>query len=152
MKRKILVDADGCPVVKIAIDLAREYQLPIILVKNHAHVINDDYAQIVTVDTTSDSADFYIVNHTSKGDVVITQDNGLAAMCLGKGALVINQNGLMIHDGNIEGMLSSRHVHRELRSRGIYASKAKKRQTSSNRDFELSFRNLLEEVTGHECE
>ena len=94
---KIYVDADGSPVVDISINIAKTYDLDIVIVKNHAHRIKDDYAEIVSVDIEQDSADFYIVNHISKNDIVITQDYGLAAMCLAKEAIVIHQNGFMIH-------------------------------------------------------
>ncbi len=144
---RIFIDADGCPVVQMAIKLAREFDIPITLVKNYAHVLNDDYAEIVTVDTTADSADYYIANHLSKGDIVVTQDNGLAAMCLSRQSLVINQNGLLIDDSNLITMLSGRHLHKELRSQGIYTSKAKKRNRISDKEFEISFRRLLQEVT-----
>lgn len=144
---RIFVDADGCPVVQVAVKLAKEFNIPITLVKNYAHVLNDDYAEIVTVDTTADSADYYIANHLSKGDIVVTQDNGLAAMCLSRQALVINQNGLLIDDSNLITMLSGRHLHKELRSQGIYTSKAKKRKKGNDRAFEDSLRRLLQEVT-----
>lgn len=143
--KRIFVDADGCPVVKIAVNLAKEFQVRIILVKNHAHVLQDEYAEVVTVDTSSDSADFYIVNHLAKGDLVITQDQGLAAMCLGRGAIPINQNGLVMDDSNIDGMLSSRHINRKLRNKGIYTSKVKKRDKDQNQDFERALRRLLKE-------
>ncbi len=63
---KILVDADGCPVTHLAIKVAKEYDLNIILVKNYAHEIQDSYATIITVDISRDSADFYIVNNAEK--------------------------------------------------------------------------------------
>ncbi|OLS02992.1 DUF188 domain-containing protein [Tissierella creatinophila] len=71
---RIYVDADGCPIVDIAIEIAKEYSLEIIVVKNFAHRINDSYASVISVDISNDSADFYIVNHVDKGDIVITQD------------------------------------------------------------------------------
>ena len=144
---RIFVDADGCPVVQETVKLAREFRVPVTLVKNYAHVLHDDYAEIVTVDTTADSADYYIANHLSKDDIVVTQDNGLAAMCLSRQAIPINQNGLVIDDSNLITMLSGRHLHRELRSQGIYTSKAKKRKKGSDRAFEDSLRKLLLEVT-----
>lgn len=144
---RIFVDADGCPVVQAAIKLAREFNVPITLVKNYAHVLNDDYAEIITVDTSADSADYYIANHLSKGDIVVTQDNGLAAMCLSRQAIPINQNGLVIDDSNLITMLSGRHLHRELRNQGIYTSKAKKRKKGNDKAFEDSLRKLLREVT-----
>ena len=144
---RIFVDADGCPVVQVAIKLAKEFNIPITLVKNYAHVLNDDYAEVITVDTSADSADYYIANHLSKGDIVVTQDNGLAAMCLSRQAIPINQNGLVIDDSNLITMLSGRHLHRELRSQGIHTSKAKKRKKGSDRAFEESLGKLLLEVT-----
>lgn len=147
---RIFVDADGCPVVQQAINLAKEFEIPITLVKNYAHVLNDNYAEIITVDTTADNVDYYIANHISKGDIVVTQDNGLAAMCLSRQAFPINQNGLIINDSNIITMLSSRHLHKKLRNQGIYASKSKKRNKNSDKEFENSLRNLLQEVTEDE--
>ena len=139
---KIFVDADGSPVVDISIKIAKKYNLNIVIVKNHAHRIKDDYAEIISVDISQDSADFYIVNHTSKGDIVITQDYGLAAMCLSKEAIIINQNGFLYTKENIEGMLNTRHIHRELRRQGEYHGKSKKRKNSQNESFE----NLLEKI------
>ena len=90
----IFVDADGCPVVDIAVKVAKEKNIYIVVVKNYAVNIDDDYAEIVTVDISRDSADYYIANRISDGDILISQDYGLAAMCLSKGAICINQNGL----------------------------------------------------------
>ncbi len=140
---KIFVDADGCPVVNIAIDVAKEFSVPITLVKNYSHILSSDYGEVITVDNSLDSADYYIVNHLSEGDIVITQDNGLAAMVLAKKAYPINQNGLLIDNDNIQWMLSSRHINRELRSRGIYASKVKKRDSSKDIVFKDSLIRLI---------
>lgn len=141
---KIFVDADGCPVVQIAIDLAKESSLEIIVVKNFAHRITDDYAEVVSVDIENDSADFYIVNHLSKGDLVVTQDYGLAALVLAKGAYPINQNGLVYTPDNIDGMLNTRHVHQQLRKAGKHHSNAKKRIKENDDKFRVNFRRLIE--------
>lgn len=141
---KIYVDADGCPVVNIAIKLAKEYGLEIIVVKNYAHRIVDDYAEIVSIDISRDSADFFIINKVNKGDIVITQDYGLAAICLSKSAIPINQNGLVYTNNNIDGMLNQRHIHRELRQQGKHHAKAKKRKLEANKTFENNFRRLIE--------
>ncbi len=140
---KIYVDADGCPVVDIAINLAKEYKLEIIVVKNYAHVLNDDYATIVTVDISRDSADYYIVNHLQKGDIVISQDYGFAAMALSKGAICITQNGLIISSDNIDGMLNSRHINQKLRREQKIYSKIKKRSPMANIQFEKNLRDLI---------
>lgn len=141
---KIFVDADGCPVVNIAIEIAKEYGLEIIVVKNFAHMIKSSYAEIVSVDIENDSADFYIVNRVSKGDIVITQDYGLAALCISKEAYPINQNGLVYTPFNIDGMLNTRHVHRELRKSGKHHSKFKKRTRENDDKFKKSFKRLIE--------
>ena len=141
---KIFVDADGCPVVNIAIEIAKEYGLEIIVVKNFAHMIKSSYAEIVSVDIENDSADFYIVNRVSKGDIVITQDYGLAALCISKEAYPINQNGLVYTTFNIDGMLNTRHVHRELRKSGKHHSKFKKRTRENDDKFKKSFKRLIE--------
>lgn len=145
-KMKIYVDADGCPVVDIAVSIAKEQGLQIFIVKNHAHNIEDSYATIVSVDISSDSADFYIVNHIGKGDIVITQDYGLAALCLSKKAYPINQNGLLFTEDNIDGMLNRRHIHRELRKQGKFHSKFKKRNPKQDNIFKINLRRLISQL------
>lgn len=143
---KIFVDADGCPVVDIAIKIAKEYALDIIVVKNFAHRIKDSYAQVVSVDISNDSADFYIVNNINKGDIIITQDYGLAAMCLSKAAYPINQNGIIYTPNNIDGMLNTRHIHSQLRRSGKNHSNFKKRTKENDIKFIKNFKNLIEKV------
>lgn len=140
---RIFIDADGCPVVDITIQLAKEYNLEVIVVKNYAHEIKDDYATIITVDISPDSADYYIVNNLKKGDIVVSQDYGFAAMALSKEAICITQNGFIISSENIEGMLNSRHINQKLRREKQIYSKIKKRNPSENIEFENSLRNLI---------
>lgn len=140
---KIYVDADGCPVVNIAIRIAKEYNLEIIVVKNYAHEITDSYATIISVDISRDSADFYIVNKVKKGDIVITQDYGLATMCLSKETIPINQNGLIFSQNNIDGMLNRRHLHQQLRRQNKYYGKSKKRTPEADKEFETALRKLV---------
>jgi uncharacterized protein YaiI (UPF0178 family) len=140
---KILVDADGCPVVDLTIKIAKEYVLDIIIVKNYAHEFYDSYATIITVDISRDSADFYIVNKAEKGDIVVTQDYGLAAMALSKGAICINQNGLIISSKNIDGLLNRRHLNQKLRREQNIYTKFKKRNAQADLQFEESLRKLI---------
>lgn len=142
---KIFVDADGCPVVDIAIEVAKMFNLHIIVVKNYAVEIKDDYAEIVTVDISHDSADYYIVNRVNKSDIVVSQDHGLAAMCLAKGALCINQNGYIINSNNIDGMLNRRHLNQKLRREKNIYTKFKKRNPQADEDFKKNLINLVED-------
>lgn len=141
---KIYIDADGCPVVYQVIRIAREYHIDVIIVKNYAHEIKSDYASVVTVGIENDSADFYIVNELEAGDIVVTQDYGLAAMCLSKEAIAINQNGMVYTEDNIDGMLNRRHLHQSLRRQNKYLSKSKKRKKKWDLNFEEELRALID--------
>ena len=86
---RIFIDADGCPVVNETIRLAQKLNIPVTVVKNYAHELQSEYAEIVTVDISRDAADFYIANHLKHEDVLITQDYGLAALALSKKCIFI---------------------------------------------------------------
>lgn len=143
---KIYIDADGCPVVAIAVSIAKEYNLEIIIVKNFAHEIHEPYAEVVSVDISRDSADFYIVNKLEKGDIVVTQDYGLASLCLSKESIAINQNGLIFTPDNIDGLLNRRHLHQQLRNQNKRHSNIKKRNLQADKDFEKGLRNIIKNI------
>jgi len=143
---KVFVDADGCPVVEIAIEIAKSYDLEIIVVKNYSHELWDDYAAIITVDQEPDSVDYYIVNHVTKGDIVITQDYGLAAMVLAKEAYCINQNGLYISSRNIDTLLARRHLNREIRRKHNIYTKLRKRKAKQNKIFRQNLISLIKNL------
>ena len=115
---RLIIDADGCPVVRIAVDCAKRHGVESVIVCDSAHFFDIDGAKTITVVKGADSADFRIVNMLSPGDVVVTQDYGLAAMTLARRARVINQNGMIYHDGNIDSLLLARHTARKIRSSG----------------------------------
>jgi len=141
---RIFIDADGCPVVKLTINKAKERKIPVTVVKNYAHVIEDDYAEIVTVDISNDAADYYIANHIRKEDILITQDYGLAAMALSREAHILNQNGLIIHNGNIMTLLDRRHINQKMRKDKRIYSKIKKRTPEDDGAFLHSLMKLIE--------
>ena len=88
---KIYVDADACPVVAIVEQIAKEYEIPVTLLCDTNHVLYSDYSEVVTVGAGADAVDFKLVSLCHKGDIVVTQDYGVAAMILGKGAYGIHQ-------------------------------------------------------------
>lgn len=143
---KIFVDGDGCPVVNLTIEIAKSFGIDIVVVKNYCHEINDEYATIITVDKFQDSADYYIANNASKGDIVVTQDYGLAAMALAKNAMCITQNGLIITSDNINQLLEQRHFNREMRRKHNKYTKFKKRTHESDLYFEKNIRYLIESI------
>ena len=112
---KIYIDGDGCPVVDITIKVAKEYKLPCTIITDTSHIFNKKYADTITVEKGADSADFKIANLIEKGDIVVTQDYGLGAMCLSRGSKPINQNGLIYTDQNIDSLLMTRYISKKAR-------------------------------------
>lgn len=143
---KIFVDGDGCPVVNLTIEIAKSFEIDIVVVKNYCHEINNEYATIITVDKSRDSADYYIANNVNKGDIVVTQDYGLAAMAIAKNAVCINQNGLIITSDNINQLLGRRHFNQELRRKHNKYTKFKKRSPESDLYFEKNIKFLIQKL------
>ena len=139
---KILVDADACPVKGIIIKLAKEFGLPVIMLIDTSHVINDGYSEVITVDKARDSVDFALVNRVERGDIVVTQDYGVAAMVMPKGALAINQNGFTYNKDNMDRLLFERHISQKIRRSGGKTSAIRKRTREDDEKFEVMFRRL----------
>ena len=143
-RNKIVIDADGCPVVKKTVKLANEFSAECILVCDTSHYYDIGTAKTVVVSQGEDSADFYIVNHIKAGDIVVTQDYGLAAMCLAKKACVINQDGKIYGDDNIGGLLESRAIGKKIRRAGGRLKGPVKRRDEQDIMFVNTLRRLLE--------
>lgn len=143
---KILIDADACPVVDIAVRLSNEFNKKCIIICDTAHFIQRPSAVTITVEKGADSVDFKLVNTVNQGDIVITQDYGLAAMCLGKKAVPVNQNGLIFDNSNIEELLYTRFVSKKIRMAGGRTKGPKKRTAEQDKSFEKTLRMLLEKT------
>lgn len=142
---KLVIDADGCPVVALAVKTAEKYGVRCVLVCDTAHTFSNVPAEIITVSQGADSADFRIVNLLDAGDIVVTQDYGLAAMCLAKNATTINQNGLIYSEKNMDELLLSRHIHKKVRRAGGRMKGPKKRTMQQDESFDKALTVLLEE-------
>ena len=132
---KIIIDADACPVVDITVNVAKERGFECIIVCDNTHTIERDYATTIVVDKGADSADCRIANITAKGDVVVTQDYGLATLVLGKSGKALNQNGLIYTDSNIENLLFTRYIGKKERMAGNRTKGPKKRTSQNDVDF-----------------
>ena len=139
----VYIDADGCPVVDIVVSLTRRYHVECVILCDTSHYFCKEGAMTVTVSKGADSVDFTLVNMLRPGDIVITQDYGLAAMCLARKALPINQNGTLYHDGNIDALLHYRHEAKKIRSAGGRLKGPKKRTAEQNDRFTDEFEKLL---------
>ena len=140
---KIFIDADGCPVVDIAVKTAVEYGLECTIICDTAHSIRRNGAETIIVDKGADSADFRLVNLVSCGDIAVTQDYGLAAMCLSRRAIVINQDGRKYTEDNISGLLEFRAVSTRIRRSGGRTKGLSKRTAQQNRDFETALVEII---------
>ena len=107
---KVYIDGDGCPVVRNTIKICKQYAIKCVIICDNTHSINFEDAQTIIVDKGADSADFAIVNILDNPCIVVTQDYGLAAMCMAKGASVINQNEAkkLRQSGRVKGNISKR--------------------------------------------
>ena len=112
----ILIDADGCPVVDLTLQIAKRFGVPVIILCDTSHQIEREGAQTLMFDKGADSVDFALVNRVKPGDVVVTQDYGLASMCLAKCARVLNQNGLEYTADNMEALMLRRYENKKTTS------------------------------------
>ena len=111
----ILVDADACPVVRQVEAAARKYALPMTLLCDEHHLMHSDYAQVRHVSSGADAVDIALMNLCKRGDIVVTQDYGVAAMALGKGAYAMHHSGKQYTNDNIDMMLMERHLAKKAR-------------------------------------
>ncbi|MDD6567853.1 MAG: DUF188 domain-containing protein [Eubacteriales bacterium] len=142
---RILIDADGCPVTKEAIKIGKEYGVESVVFCDTSHEFNIEGVKVIAVGKGNDSADFALVNEAKENDIVISQDYGLSAMALAKGAIIINQNGLIINDFNIDTLLTSRHLAKKARRAGKHLKGPSKRTIEQDEKFEKTLRGILNE-------
>jgi len=140
---KILVDADACPVKEIIVRLAKQRNIPVTMLIDTAHRLDDGYSTVITVDKGADSVDFALIGLLTRDDIVVTQDYGLAAMVLGKGAQAVNQNGLVFTNENIDRLLMERHIGQAVRRGGGRTKGPSKRTKEDNERFEVVFEGML---------
>ncbi len=140
---KILVDADACPVKEIIVRRAKEKNIPVTMLIDTSHVLNDGYSTVITVDKGRDSADIRLVNLIEPGDVVVTQDYGVAAMALAKGASALSQNGMVYDNSNMDRLLFERALGQEVRRAGGRTGRIRKRTKADDDEFERVFLRMI---------
>lgn len=139
----IFIDADGCPVVDLTLKIANQYHLKAIILCDTSHEFQRDGAEIIVVSKGADSVDFALVNRIQNGDIAVTQDYGLAAMCMAKGAIPISQNGMVYTDENIDALLLARHTAKKIRNAGGRLRGSRKRTEQQNVDFARELERLI---------
>lgn len=145
MSRRILIDADGCPVVDETITMARRYGVECLILCDTSHVFEKSGARTLTFSKGADSVDFALVGLVKPGDVVVTQDYGLAAMCLARNARVLSQDGMEYTTDNIDGLLLARHTAKKIRSGGGRLKGPKKRTKAQDEAYAAALNKLLQD-------
>lgn len=140
----VYVDADACPVVAIVERVAQRHNVPVMLLCDTNHVLRSQCSDVRVIDAGRDAVDIALVNLCQRGDIVVTQDYGVAAMALGKGALPIHQSGEWYTDENIDAMLFQRHMAQKARRSSKHHFKGPpKRTREDDLRFEASFEALI---------
>lgn len=141
----IFIDADACPVVGIVENIATKYNIPVTLLCDTNHVLTSDYSEVIVVGAGADAVDYKLISICHRGDIVVTQDYGVAAMTLGKGAFAIHQSGKWYTNENIDQMLMERHLNKKARmaSSRNHIKGQRKRTEEDDQRFAESFEKLL---------
>lgn len=145
---QIFVDADACPVVPIVERIAKKYGIPVTLLCDTNHVLHSSYSEIIIVGAGADAVDYKLISICHKSDIVVSQDYGVAAMALGKGAYAIHQSGKWYTNENIDQMLMERHLAKKARrsSSKTHLKGPRKRTEEDDHRFAESFEKLIRKV------
>ncbi|RHW41028.1 DUF188 domain-containing protein [Neobacillus notoginsengisoli] len=145
------MDADSCPVKEEIAHVASDFSVSVIFVASYAHTVrNPLYSEWEWryVDSSREAADLYIMNHSFKGDVVITQDIGLASTLLPKGVYVLSPKGILFEDKEIQTALDIRYLNAKARARGIYGKGPSPFTEGERKRFVRELASVLSAATG----
>ena len=142
---RVFIDADACPVVSIVENISKKYNIPVTLLCDTNHVLSSVYSEVIVVGAGSDAVDYKLISICHKGDIVVSQDYGVAAMALGKGAFAICQSGMLYTQDNIDQMLMERHLNKKSRrsSHKNHIKGPKKRTEEEDERFAQSFEKMI---------
>ena len=143
---RVFIDGDGCPVVGETVEICKRHNTECTILCDTSHEIYRDGAETIVVEKGADSVDFKLVNMVHEGDIAVTQDYALAAMCLSKKCRVINQNGLEYTDFNIDSLLLSRFIAKKARNSGERLKGPKKRTQAQTESFVKKLSEMIEEM------
>ena len=142
----IFVDADACPVTRLTEEIAKKHSIPVMLLCDTNHVLTSDYSEVRIIGAGSDAVDLALINLCQSGDIVVTQDYGVAALALGKGAKAIHQSGRWYTEENIDALLMERHLAKKARkSSKNHLKGPAKRSKEDDKRYADSFERMLQE-------
>lgn len=147
---RIIIDGDACPqrVKEICEEAAREFGVELIIVVDIDHYIVSDY-QVIIVEQGRDSVDYKIVQIFNEGDILVTQDYGLASIVLAKSTAIIHTAGFFINKNNIDNLLQSRYISEKVRKLGGKTKGPSKRTKEQDENFKKCLYKVLHENLGN---
>lgn len=147
MKMKIIIDADACPkgAKKSCEEQAARYGIDLVMVVDEAHELSGNF-EVIQVGQGNDSVDHKITTMCEPGDIVVTQDYGLASIVLERAGGVIHPKGMIYNIFNIESLMFQRHMGQKARRAGKRTKGPKKRTTEDDKEFERNLISLLEKT------
>lgn len=149
---RILVDGDACPNKEEIKDIAKLYQLPMIVFMDYAHILADEYYEVRQCEIGRDSVDMQIIHEVQKDDIVITQDYGLSSLILTKGAKVLHVSGMLVDRNNIDGLLMRRYQGYKERKKDKHLKGPKKRTYQDEVYFITQLVQMIENMLKKEDE
>lgn len=143
---RIYVDADACPVKEIIIEIGEKYSIPVYLVLSLSHYSPwEKRVETILVDNIPEAVDIAISNKVVKGDIVITQDYGLASVLISKGCTVLHHTGRKFTKDNIDELLFKRHLSSKVRRSGGKTKGPRALKEKDKNRFKISLEKVIEE-------
>jgi len=142
---KIYVDADACPVKDTIIKVAQLEEIPVILIQSFSHFSHTEQptgVETIYVDKGADAADFRIMGLAQEGDIIVTQDYGLASLGLAKGCIVLHHKGFTYTNENIDHLLQTRYLSAMARKSGQRTKGPK----AFTKEDEIKFKKMLQKT------
>ena len=147
---RIIIDGDACPqkVKEICERAAHEFKIELIIVVDMEHYITSDF-DVIVIEKGRDAVDYKIVEIFQQGDILVTQDYGLASLVLKKAEAIIHASGFFINDKNIDELLESRYLGQKIRKLGGKTKGPSKRRKEQDVNFEKCLYKVLYGKLGH---
>lgn len=143
VERKLLVDADACPVKHEISEITEKHGIRSIFVASYRHLSDRQTGEWIYVDPDPEAVDLYIASHVANEDIVVTWDMGLAAMLTHRHVYVLTPSGKIIKDEDIPTILHGRYLGKKERAQGK-RTKGPKPFTDKDREaFSRQLSNLL---------
>ena len=144
----IFVDADACPVKPEIEQVISRHKIKTFIVSNGGlKLSHNPFVKTIVVSEGPDTADIWISERISAGDLVITVDIPLASKCVQQGAVVLRHDGQVLTDTNIGQHVATRALMTSLRAADpFYQSQIRKFAKADRSRFLNSLENTLRKI------